>query len=62
MKTKHLRLKQSPGIRLKNVVQTDWIDFECILKDLSNDIILWHAYQSWNLVSDEENNIPPPLH
>ena len=29
-------------------------------KDLSNDI--WHAYQSWKLVGDEENNIPPPLH
>ena len=25
------------------------------LKDLSNDI--WHAYQSWKLVGDEENNI-----
>ena len=31
-----------------------------ILEDLSNDI--WHAYQSWKLVGDEENNIPPPLH
>ena len=30
------------------------------LKDLSNDI--WHAYQSWKLVGDEENNKPPPLH
>ena len=30
------------------------------LKNLSNDI--WHAYQSRKLVSDEENNIPPPLH
>ena len=27
---------------------------ECTLKDLSNDI--WHAYQSWKLVGDEENN------
>ena len=26
-------------------------------KDLSNDI--WHANQSWKLVSNEENNIPP---
>ena len=33
---------------------------ECTLKDLSNDI--WHAYQSWKLVGDDENNIPPRLH
>ena len=33
---------------------------ECTLKDLLNDI--WHAYQSWKLVGDEENNIPSPLH
>ena len=41
--------------------QTESI-LEClsILKDLSNDI--WHAYQSWKLVGDEENNIPPILH
>ena len=38
--------------------QTESIS-ECTLKDLSNDI--WHAYQSWKLVGDEENNIPPPL-
>ena len=31
---------------------------ECTLKDLSNDI--WHAYQSWKLVGDEEYNIPCP--
>ena len=37
------------------MVQTESIS-ECTLKDLSNDI--WHAYQSWNLVRDEENNIP----
>ena len=30
-------------IRLKIVVQTDWIILECTLKDLSNDIR--HAYQ-----------------
>ena len=32
------------------------------LKDLSNDT--WQAYQSWKLISDEENNIPlpSPLH
>ena len=30
------------------------------LKDLSND--MWHASQSWKLVGDEENNIPPPFH
>ena len=59
---KHLKWK-SPAIRLKIVVQTDRQTesiSECILKDLSNDI--WHAYQSWKLVGDEENNIPPPLH
>ena len=39
--------------------QTESIS-ECTLKDLSNDI--WHAYQWWKLVGDEENNIPPPLH
>ena len=39
--------------------QTESI-LECSLKDLSNDIR--HAYQSWKLVGDEENNIPPPLH
>ena len=39
--------------------QTESIS-ECTLKDLSNDI--WHAYQSWKLVGDEENNIPPALH
>ena len=39
--------------------QTESIS-ECTLKDLSNDI--WHAYQSWKLVGDEENNIPPQLH
>ena len=39
--------------------QTELIS-ECTLKDPSNDI--WHAYQSWKLVGDEENNIPPPLH
>ena len=33
---------------------------ECTLKDLSNDI--WQAYESWELVGNEENNIPPPLH
>ena len=33
---------------------------ECTLKDISNGI--WHAYQSWKLVGDQENNIPPPLH
>ena len=33
---------------------------ECTLKDLSN--VIWHAYQSWKLVGDEEYNIPPPLH
>ena len=32
---------------------------ECTLKDLSNDI--YHAYQSWRLFGDEEDNIPPPL-
>ena len=32
---------------------------ECTLKDLLNDI--WHAYQSWKLVGDEENNIHPLL-
>ena len=37
--------------------QTETIS-ERTLKDLSNDI--WHAYQSWKLVDDEENNIPPP--
>ena len=31
---------------------------ECTLKELSNDI--WHAYQSWKLVGDEENNIYLP--
>ena len=36
--------------------QTESIS-ECTLKDLSNDI--WHAYQSWKLVGDDENNIPP---
>ena len=39
---------------------TDWhteSNSECTLKDLSNDI--WHAYQSWKLVGDEENNTPP---
>ena len=40
--------------------QTESIS-ECTLKDLSNHII-WHTYQSWKLVEDEENNIPPPLH
>ena len=39
--------------------QTESIS-ECTLKDFSNDI--WHAYQSWKLVGEEENNIPPPLH
>ena len=39
--------------------QTESIS-KCALKDQSNDI--WHAYQSWQLVDDEENNIPPPLH
>ena len=39
--------------------QTESIS-ECSHKDLSNYI--WHAYQSWKLVGDEENNIPPPLH
>ena len=32
---------------------------EYTIKDLSNDI--WHAYQSWKLVSDDENNTRPPL-
>ena len=39
--------------------QTESIS-ECTLKDLSNDI--QHANQSWKLVGDEENNIPPPLY
>ena len=39
--------------------QTESIS-ECTLKDLLNDI--WHAYQIWKLVCDEENNIPPSLH
>ena len=38
--------------------QTESIS-ECTLKDLSNDKIIWHAYQSWKLVGNEENNIPP---
>ena len=33
---------------------------ECTLKDLSTDI--WHAYQSWKFVGNEDNYIPPPLH
>ena len=37
--------------------QTESIS-EYTLKDLLNDI--WHAQQSWKLVGDEENNIPPP--
>ena len=32
---------------------------ECTPKNLSNDI--WHAYESWKFVVDEENNIPTPL-
>ena len=39
--------------------QTESIS-ECTLKNISNEI--WHAYQSWKLVDDEENNTPPPLH
>ena len=39
--------------------QTESIS-ECNLKDLSNDI--WHVYQNWKLVGDEENNTTPPLH
>ena len=39
--------------------QTESIS-ECTLKHLSNDV--WHAYQSWKLVVDEENNIHPTLH
>ena len=25
-------------------------------------LYIWHAYQNWKLVGNEENNIPPPLH
>ena len=39
--------------------QTESIS-KCTFKDFSNDI--WHAYQNWKLVGDEENNIPPLLH
>ena len=43
---------------------TDWQTAEsiseCTFKDLSNDV--WHAYQSWKLVGDEDNNIPASLH
>ena len=45
------------------VVQTDKqteSSTECTLKDFSNDIL--HAYQSLDLVCDQENNIPPMLH
>ena len=35
---------------------------ECTLKDLSKFNDIWHAYQSWKLVDDEEKNIPPSLH
>ena len=60
---KDLRYKQSHAIRLKIVVQTDrqtdGCDFGMYSKDLAND--MWHAYQSWKLVGDEENNIPSPL-
>ena len=39
----------------------DGIDFGIgTLKDLSNYIR--YAFQSWKLVGDEENNIPPSLH
>ena len=33
---------------------------ESTLKDLSNYI--WHAYQSWKLVGNEDNNKSPSLH
>ena len=33
---------------------------ECTVKDLLND--MWHAYQSWKLVGNEENYMPPSLH
>ena len=62
----HQRIKikmKSHYIRLNIVVQTDGRNrFRNVgtVKDLSNDI--WHFYQSWKLVGDEENNIPPPLH
>ena len=55
--------KVATAIRLKIMVQTDRQTESisvCTLKELSNDI--WHAYQSWKLVGDEENNIPPLLH
>ena len=58
---KDLGWKQRPAIRLKIVYwktdgQTESIS-ECILKDLLNAI--WHAYQSWNLICDEENKTFP---
>ena len=33
---------------------------EFTLKYISNDI--WHTYQIWKLIGDEENNIPHPLY
>ena len=42
----------------KIVVQTDGIDFGLY----SQRHFKWHSYQSWKLVGNEENNIPPPLH
>ena len=58
---KGLRIKTKSSYSLEDR-GTDGMEsiLECTLKDLSNDI--WHAYQSWKLVGDEENNVPPPLH
>ena len=56
---KKLGQKRSSVICLKIEVQTESIS-EWTFKDLSNDIR--HAYRSWKLVGDEENNIPPPLY
>ena len=41
--------------------QTDGIDFG-MYSQKTFLIDIWHAYQSWKLIGDEENNMPPTLH